>query len=63
MNLLIMASDFGLEDPDSIPDATKNPQCACGLRSRKIRGSESPLVGQYQFTIVVVSEEKFPSPI
>ena len=46
---------FGLEDPGSIPDTAKNPPSKCGVLARKIRGSESPVVGRQQFTMGVVS--------
>ena len=41
-----MASGFRPEDPGSIPDAAKDPQSACGVCARKIRGAESPVVGR-----------------
>ena len=55
-----MASGFGPEGPGSIPDGSKDPLSACGVRARKIRDSESPVVGRKQFTIGVVSGENFP---
>ena len=36
----------GPEDPGSIPVAVKGPTSAWGVRARKIRGSESPMVGR-----------------
>ena len=41
-----MASDIGPEEPDSIPDAAKDAPSACGIHVRKIRFSESPVVGR-----------------
>ena len=41
-----MASGFGQEGPGSIPDIAKDPPSACGVRARKIRGSENPVVGR-----------------
>ena len=36
------------------------PLSACRVRARKIRDSESPMVGRQQFTMGVVSEKNFP---
>ena len=41
-----MASGFGPEGPCSILDVPKDPPSACGVRVRKIRGFESPVVGR-----------------
>ena len=41
-----MASGFGPEGPGSIPDTIKDPPIACGVNARKIRCSESPVVGR-----------------
>ena len=35
-----MASGFGPEGQSSIPDASKDPPSACGVRARKFRGSQ-----------------------
>ena len=40
-----MALSFGPEGPGSIPDAAKDPPSKCGVLARKVRGSESPVVG------------------
>ena len=45
-SLVVMASSFGPEGPGSIPDAAKDPPSKCGVLARKIRGSESPVVGR-----------------
>ena len=55
-----MASGFWPEGPSSIPDAVKKPPSACGVRARKIHGSESPVVGRYLFVMGVVSEGYLP---
>ena len=39
-----MSSDFRPEASGVIPDATKDPPGAFGVRARKIRGSESLVV-------------------
>ena len=52
-----MASSFGQKI--SIPDTAKDPTSACGVCARKIRGSESPVIGRQQFTMVVVSGKIF----
>ena len=57
-SLVIMASDFGTKG--SNPDVTKDPPSACGVRARKIRGSEFPEVGHWQFAIDVISRRNFP---
>ena len=44
--LVVMASGFGPEGPGLTPDAAKDPPSACGVRARKIYGSESPLVSR-----------------
>ena len=44
-SIVVMDSGFWSEDQSSIPDATKDPQSACGVRACKVRGSESPFVG------------------
>ena len=41
---MVMPSSFGSQDPGSIPDATKDLPCACGVRAREIRGFESTKV-------------------
>ena len=41
---MVMASGFGPEGPHSTSDTAKDPPSACGVRARKIRGSESPVV-------------------
>ena len=45
-SLVAMASSFGPEGPGSIPDAAKDPSSKFGVLARKIRGSESPVVGR-----------------
>ena len=35
---MVLASDFRLDCSGSTSDATKDPQSACGIRARKIRG-------------------------
>ena len=42
---IVMASSFGPVGPGSIPDAAKDLPSKCGVLARKIRGSESPVVG------------------
>ena len=41
-----MASDVELEGPGLIAGSTKDPPSACGVRARKIRGSENPVVSR-----------------
>ena len=41
-----MASGFGSEGLGSIPVTAKDSPSACGVRARKIRGSESSVVGR-----------------
>ena len=55
-----MVSSFGPEGTGSIPNAAKDPPSKCGVLARKIRGSESPMVGRKQFTMGVVSGKNFP---
>ena len=55
-----MSSSFGPEGQCSIPNAAKDPPSKCGVLARKIRGSESPVVGRLQFTMGVVSGKNFP---
>ena len=52
---MVMASGFVPEGPGSIPDTAKDPSSACGVRARKIHGSESSVVGRKQFTTGFVS--------
>ena len=59
-SLLVMTSAFGPEGPGSISDTTKDPPSARGVRARKIRVSESSVVGRLQFTMGVVSGKNFP---
>ena len=50
-SLVHMLSGFGQESPGSILGTAKDPPSACGVRARKIRGSKSPVVRRYQFTV------------
>ena len=43
---MLMVSGIGQDCPGSFPDAIKDPPSACGVRVRKIRGFESPVVGR-----------------
>ena len=43
-----MASGFGPEGPCSIPDTVQDQPSACGVRTRKIRGSESHVDGRWK---------------
>ena len=45
-NLVIVAPGFGSQGPGSILDEAKDQSSACGVRARKIRRSESPVVGR-----------------
>ena len=42
---MVKASSFDSENLGSASGALKDPSRACGVRARKIRGSESPAVG------------------
>ena len=55
-----MASSFGPEGPDLIPDAAEDPPSVFGVHARKIRGSKSSIVGRQHFTMGVVYGENFP---
>ena len=45
-SLVVKPSGFVPEGRDSISDTTKDPPSACGVRARKIRGSESPVISR-----------------
>ena len=45
-SLEVTASSFRPEVPGWIPDAAEDSQSKCGVLPRKIRGSESPVVGR-----------------
>ena len=55
-----MALGFEQEGLRSVPRAAKDPPNVWGARACKIRGSESPVVGRWQFTMKVVSGVNFP---
>ena len=40
-----MALSFGPESPASIENAANGPPSKCGVLARKIRGSDSPVIG------------------
>ena len=54
-----MASGFGPEGTGLFSDANEDLPSACSVRARKIRGSESPVVDNQQYTMVIVSEGNF----
>ena len=42
---MVVASGFGPECVNSVPDGTKDPPSACSVPACKICGSESPVIG------------------
>ena len=58
--LVVMGSSFRSEGQGSIADAEKDSLSACGVRPRKFRYSESPVVGHQLYATGEASGENFP---